>query len=248
MTGNLAASFGLARSIAIYYGMPWRRSSLKRFYRALVKPGDLVFDIGAHVGSRSRTLLQLGARVVAVEPQPLFADFLHKHLEKDLVALERVAVGRESGEIDLHISSRHPTVTSISTSFVETAAKTPGFASVEWDRTLKVPMVTLADLVQRYGMPDFCKIDVEGAEADILNGVDEPLPLVAFEYIPSMPHLTDAALAALASRGDYRFNRVVGESHRFVEPEWTGLADLQAKIQHLAPDAPSGDIYARLSR
>lgn len=247
MTANLAASLGLARSLAIYYGMPWRRSSLKRFYRSLIKPGDLVFDIGAHVGSRSRTLLQLGARVVAVEPQPLFADFLARHLEKDLVALERVAVGRESGEIDLYISSRHPTVTSISTAFVETAGRTAGFSSVEWDRTLRVPMVTLADLVQRHGRPDFCKIDVEGAEADILNGVGEPLPMVAFEYIPAIPQLTEAALAALESRGEYRFNRVVGESHRFVEPEWIGLRELVIKLKDLSPDAPSGDIYARLS-
>lgn len=247
MTGNLAASFGLARSIAIYYGMPWRRSGLKRFYRSLVKPGDLVFDIGAHVGSRSRTLLQLGARVVAVEPQPLFADFLEKHLAKDLIALERVAVGRERGKIDLHISSRHPTVTSISPAFVETAGQTAGFASVEWDRTLSVPMVTLADLVHRYGLPDFCKIDVEGAEADILNGADAPLPLVAFEYIPSMPQMTDAALLALEKLGDYRFNRVVGESHRFVQPDWIGLDDLRAQMRCLPLDAPSGDIYARLS-
>lgn len=247
MTANLAATFGLARSIAIYYGMPWRRSSLKRFYSSLVKPGDLVFDIGAHVGSRSRTLSQLGARVVAVEPQPLFADFLGRHLAKDLIALERVAVGRESGEIDLHISSRHPTVTSISTAFVETAGRTAGFSSVEWDRTVRVPMVTLAELVERHGLPDFCKIDVEGAEADILTGVDEPLPLVAFEYIPAMPELTDAALATLEARGRYRFNRVVGETHRFVEPDWIGLDELRTQIRRLPRDAPSGDIYARLS-
>ena len=35
-----------------------------------VRPGDLVFDVGAHVGDRIAAFRRLGARVVAVEPQP----------------------------------------------------------------------------------------------------------------------------------------------------------------------------------
>ncbi len=246
MSGRFAASLGLARSIAIYYALPWRRRSLKRFYRDIVKPGDLVFDIGAHVGSRSKTLASLGARVVAIEPQPLFAAFIDRYLAKDLVALERVAVGASEGEILLHVSSRHPTVTSISTDFLAAAKSSKGFQDVSWDRTLMVPMVTLQTLIERYGVPVFCKIDVEGAEADILRGTDRPLPLVAFEYIPSMPRLTEAAIAALSARGTYRFNRVTGESHRFHHGAWIDIAELRQELNGLPGHAPSGDIYARL--
>lgn len=40
------------------------------FYKQWIKPGDLVFDIGANIGNRTRVFADIGARVVAVEPLP----------------------------------------------------------------------------------------------------------------------------------------------------------------------------------
>jgi len=243
---RFSTSLGLARSVIVYYGQPWRRSALRRFYASIVKPGDLVFDVGAHVGSRSRTLLDLGARVVAVEPQPVFADFIENRFSGSLTGFERVAVGRVAGEIDLLISSRHPTVTSISSRFVETVKQSKGFAQVVWDRKVTVPMVTLDHLVSKYGMPAFCKIDVEGAEAEILHGMTKPIPLIAFEYIPAMPSVASNAIDRLMGLGGYRFNRVIGERHRFVWDRWKTADELLVELSQMPADAPSGDVYARI--
>ena len=247
MSQSIATSLGMARSLAIYYGMPWRRVSLKRFYEHLIQPDDLVFDIGTHVGSRSRTLLSLGARVVAIEPQPVFADFIEKQFSGELEGFERVAVGRKTGEIELHISSRHPTVSSISTDFLTKAKTAQGFKTVTWDKIIRVPMVTLDDLIGRYGSPAFCKIDVEGAEADIIRGASQAIPLIAFEYLPPMPDLTLQTLDAIECLGDYRYNRVVGEQHRFVHAHWLTGPKLRKILAVLPASEPSGDIYARLS-
>ncbi|OJF96226.1 FkbM family methyltransferase [Pararhizobium antarcticum] len=247
MSRSVATSLGMARSLAIYYGLPWRRTRLKLFYAQLIRPGDLVFDIGAHVGSRSRTLLSLGARVVAIEPQPAFADFIEKHFSRELEGFERVAVGCQTGEIELHISSRHPTVTSISTDFLTRAKTAQGFEAVTWDQTIKVPMVTLDDLIRKYGCPAFCKIDVEGAEADIIRGASQAIPLIAFEYLPPMPDLSLQALDAIECLGDYRYNRVVGEQHHFVHAQWLTAPKLREVLAALPASEPSGDIYARLS-
>jgi len=45
------------------------RRELVQFYAQFIHPGDLCFDIGAHTGERARIFLELGARVVCVEPQ-----------------------------------------------------------------------------------------------------------------------------------------------------------------------------------
>lgn len=71
MMARLARGWGLLRSLVIYYGLPGRARRDRDFYRQFVQPGALVFDVGAHVGNRLRVLRQLGARVVAVKPQPL---------------------------------------------------------------------------------------------------------------------------------------------------------------------------------
>ena len=246
LTERLSTSFGLARSLVVYYGQPWRRSALRQFYASIVKPGELVFDIGAHVGSRSSTLLKLGAKVVAVEPQPAFADFIESRFAGALTGFERVAVGRTAGQIDLLISSRHPTVTSISSRFVETVKQSKGFSQVVWDRKVTVPMVTLDHLVGKYGLPAFCKIDVEGAEAEILCGLSKPIPLIAFEYIPAMPSVASNAIDRLMGIGNYRFKRVVGEQHRFVSDRWKSADELLVELSQMPPETQSGDVYARI--
>jgi hypothetical protein len=64
---------GLIRSLAIYHAIPLRQRRLRRRDTQFVEPGDLVFDIGAHAGNRTRAFAALGCRVVALEPQPDFA-------------------------------------------------------------------------------------------------------------------------------------------------------------------------------
>ena len=61
---------GVVRSLRLYYGDRERRAAMDRLYSRFVKAGDLVFDIGAHVGDRVAVFRRFGARVVAVEPQP----------------------------------------------------------------------------------------------------------------------------------------------------------------------------------
>ena len=98
MLETLRTARGVMRSLGIYYG--WRQRNRSRamdaLYGRFVKPGDLVFDIGAHVGDRVAAFRRLGAKVVAVEPQPALAFTLGAMFGRDgNVVLERVAVGRK---------------------------------------------------------------------------------------------------------------------------------------------------------
>ncbi len=79
----LARAWGIARSLVMYYGVPGKRRRALRLYGEFLRPGELGFDIGAHVGSRVRTWRRLGARVVAVEPQPDFVRILRLFFGRD---------------------------------------------------------------------------------------------------------------------------------------------------------------------
>ena len=65
---QLSRAIGMARSLVIYHGIPGRQRRMRRLYGQFVRSGDLVFDIGAHVGNRTRAFAGLGCRVVALEP------------------------------------------------------------------------------------------------------------------------------------------------------------------------------------
>ena len=67
-------ALGLARSLAVYHLIPRRQGTLRALYSRFVAPGDLVFDVGAHVGNRTRALRALGCEVVVVGAGTVAAD------------------------------------------------------------------------------------------------------------------------------------------------------------------------------
>jgi FkbM family methyltransferase len=242
---EISALTGLARSIAIYYGQPWKRRGLRRFYAGLLKPGDLVFDVGAHVGSRTRLFHGLGCKVVALEPQPLFHRFLAKTLPNG-VTLLRQAVAAEPGRMMLNVSSRHPTVSTLSSDWIGKVRGDAGFGGVDWDDRVEVTVTTLDQLIAAHGRPAFAKIDVEGMEAAILKGLSQPLPLLAVEYLPAALDVAFACVDRLSHLGSYLFNAVEGEAAGFAWPDWLDVTATKAALEGAARNGRSGDLYARL--
>src|SRR5262244_4346191 len=118
MFDSVRAARGVIRSLRIYYGDRQRRGALDGHYARFVARGDLVFDIGSHVGDRTAAFRRLGARVVAVEPQPALARTLKLLYGRDAaVAIEPVAIGRNAGTLSLSLNLDNPTVSTASDAF-----------------------------------------------------------------------------------------------------------------------------------
>jgi FkbM family methyltransferase len=237
---------GIARSLRIYHRDPAHRARMDALYARFLRPGALAFDIGAHVGDRVASFRRLGARVVAVEPQPAAMRALRLMFGRDPgVALEPVAVGARSGTVRLHLNSRNPTVSTASAAFIAAAQGAPGWTQEHWDRVLDVPALTLDDLIARHGLPDFTKIDVEGFEAQVLAGLTRPLPALSFEFTTIQRDVALAALDRLADLGRYAFNLSVGEGHALHFADWTPPDRIARFLQDAPQGLNSGDIYAR---
>jgi FkbM family methyltransferase len=221
---------------------------MRRLYGRFIQPGDLCFDVGAHVGNRLRVWRQLGARVVAIEPQPVLFDWLQRVYGRSphIILLDQ-AVGAEAGEATLHISQRTPTVSTLSRAWMQAVQQDERFAAVNWDTAVTVPVVTLDALIERYGRPAFCKIDVEGFELEVLRGLSSPIPALSFEYIPAALDVALGCIDRLQALGDYRFSHAPGESHRLQADRWLTPDEMRYFLQKLTPQDGSGDIYAVLS-
>ncbi|MEM9984315.1 MAG: FkbM family methyltransferase [Bacteroidota bacterium] len=239
---------GLLRSRLMYYGKPFNRRRLRRFYQAFVPEGGLCFDIGAHLGNRSDAFLQLGATVVAVEPQPVCVNYLRRRFgsHPQFHLLPR-AVGAQPGLATLHVSSLTPTISTLAGQHFQQAIQADTSFQVDWDQQVEVPVVTLDQMIGEFGVPDFCKIDVEDFEVEVLAGLTQALPSLSLEYFA---YLSDRALLCvekLARLGEYKYQISHGESQRLLFAQWVDQPEIEAFLQALKPSDRSGDIYARLT-
>ncbi|AGA33461.1 methyltransferase, FkbM family domain protein [Thioalkalivibrio nitratireducens DSM 14787] len=239
--------FGILRSLVIYW-RPGRQRSLRRLYQPFVPAGGLVFDIGAHLGDRTRAFADLGARVVALEPQPQLERWLRRLVgSHPSVVVRPQAVGRAAGQARLAISRLHPTVSTLSADWQEgLSRRNRSFRRVAWDRTVSVEVTTLDALIREYGVPDFCKLDVEGFEAEVLAGLSRPLPALSLEFVSGALEVARDSVRRLAELGPYAFNAIPGERREFLFRGWRPPDALAAWLEAGAGGIASGDLYARL--
>ncbi len=245
MLAGLRSARGIVRSLRIYYGHRAQSAAMNRLYARFVQRGDLVFDIGAHVGDRVASFRRLGCRVVAVEPQPALVKTLKLLYGRSAdVAIEAVAVGRTAGMIEMMINADNPTVSTASRQFIDAARNARGWQEQRWSESINVPMTTLDALIARHGVPSFIKIDVEGFEAEALAGLTQPVKALSFEFTTIQRDVALACVDRCLALGLTRFNAALGESQSLVHADWIGGGEIIRWLAELPHEANSGDIYA----
>jgi FkbM family methyltransferase len=241
-----AAAVG--RSLRVYHGDPTRNRAMDALYRRFLKKGDLAFDVGAHVGDRISSFRRLGARVVALEPQPGPARAVRLiHGRDPEVTLLQAAAGEAEGEITFHINSANPTVSTASSAFIAAAAGAGGWEGQAWDDVITVPCLNLDRLIRDHGLPAFVKIDVEGFEDRVLMGLSAPVPALSFEFTTIARDVAQRCLGRLAALGPYGFDVALGEAQALTFGRWLSRDEMAGYLRSLPHEANSGDVYATLS-
>lgn len=219
--------------------MFWK--AMMDLHTALVTPDSLVFDIGANIGVYSEIFLQLGARVVAVEPNEQCYAHLERLAKGRSMIIERCACGAVSGTDELHLSDE-PGVCTLSPDWVDVTRKSALYTQSHWVGVRTVPITTLDALAVRYGTPAYVKIDVEGYEHDVLSGMTFRPRSLSFEFHTSLLRVAFDCLDRLG--GSYIYNYEVGDSARFELPIWIKAAEMKRVLSRLPSRPDFGDVYA----
>src|SRR3984957_925341 len=192
------------------------------FYRRLLtglRPGDLIFDVGANEGLKTDLFLRMGARVVAVDPDETNQSILRERflnlrlLQKPVVVVGKAVSNKISVE-SMWIDGRGSAVNTLSRKWATTlrenkARHTFGHYGLEFVRSKTVESTTLEDLIASYGRPLFIKIDVEGYELNVIRGLRQPVPYLSFEV--NLPEFRPEGLeclellSSLAAQGTFNY-------------------------------------------
>ncbi len=209
-------------------------------WRAFVRVGDLVFDVGANVGRKAGIFADVGAKVVCIEPQPDCVKTLRSQFKDNpMVVIVPKGLAEKPGMLDLSICSEANTISTFDQRW-----KTGRFANYKWDRVISVPVTTLDELIATHGMPQYCKVDVEGFEFSVLKGLSRPAPLLSFEFTREFIENARDCVAYLRGIGFAKFNFTLGESSRFVSGDWLDGEALFHEIGRITDADMWGDIYA----
>jgi FkbM family methyltransferase len=131
-----------------------------RWYRP--NPGETVFDIGAHCGVTTyclSTLVGPNGRVISFEPDPINYSILQRNIERHgltNVTAQNVALAGTAGRLQFNSEG------TIGSALVSQLFRDSVGSIIEVDA------VTLSDAFEKWGEPAFCKIDIEGAELDVV--------------------------------------------------------------------------------
>jgi FkbM family methyltransferase len=206
-----------------------RRQELDFYRKTLVgfRKNDLIFDIGANHGVKTAIFLELGGRVIAVDPDvsnqmALTERFLAYRLRrKPVVVVGKAASDRNSHET-FWVSEPGFEMNTLSAKWAKMLEKNPARfgRTFEFSQKRQVETVTLEQMISTYGLPFYIKIDVEGYEPNVLKGLQTAVPYLSFEVnLPDFRSEGEQCIARLreiAANG--MFNFAVG--HRLMFSEW----------------------------
>ena len=208
----------------------------------LLNSGDLFFDIGAHLGSKSNQFLNKKLKTVMVEPLPQCIKQLKvKFKDKKDVEILQKAVGKNIGTMTLEINSKMPTISTMAEHW-----KKGRFSSEKWDQKILVEVITLDQLIKIYGKPDYIKIDVEGFELEVLLGLTQKVGIISFEFASEFLDQTFECLSHLKKIGYNDYNFSIGEKRKFFS-EWSTTDKLIKKLENEIVNDKMlwGDIYCK---
>ena len=220
------------------------RHAMRSFYSSFVRRGDLVFDVGAHVGRHAELFTDLGARVVSIEPNPVCCEQLTRLAKVRKVHVENCAAGDAPGKLKLRVCE-DSVISTVVEAWYEGARRSPLHQDARWLETVEVDVVTLDHLAERYGIPTFVKIDAEGYDDHVLRGMSFRPRALSFEYNRLLPQTAERCFETRVLSHGYEFNFSRGPDLKYVSENWMSGQELCKRLSDFAGEEEYGDVFAR---
>lgn len=220
---------------------------VQHVYEALLRPGDVAFDVGAHVGRHTAPMAHCvgpTGRVLAFEPLPSCADELRRASAAGRVEVHDCALGATPGHAEFVVAVDQPAYSGLRERLYD--------APTRLER-LPIDVRTLDEMTAGLRSLRLVKIDVEGGEVDVLRGGRATLlrlrPVVVFEFGLRAIGNYDCSPADAFGLLDEMGYRLHGIDGRLLDAEsFTQAATMQRIYDYVAVPREDGDAIEAVER
>lgn len=220
---------------------------MKKIFEQIIVSDDLVFDVGCNVGDKSNIFLSLGAKVIGFEPQYIpYNVALNRFKDNNRFFIENIALGDKIGTEIIYIADVD-TISSMSVNFIKEVKKSRFFNS-KWNDGEKVNINTIDNIIKIYGIPKFIKIDVEGYELNVLNGLTNSIDCISIEFNPEMLNNTIECIEYIDKLNNYNtiFNYGYREDEYFKFEKWISKNEILSYLKSINDfKYEFGDVYLK---
>jgi FkbM family methyltransferase len=219
----------------------------KEFYSQFLTKGDIYFDVGSNYGNRIEPVIDIGLKIVAVEPQEKCVRFL-KNKYGNRITIINKGLSSKIEDRTMYLSDAH-VLSSFSEEFIQATRESGRFEKYTWKKGSTIQMTTLDELIATYGLPKFIKIDVEGFELEVLKGLSQRVEYISYEF--TVPEQRTNAVLCLERIGeiadkDVECNYSVGENMQWALPAWISFTEFRELLNSdLFYESNFGDIYIK---
>lgn len=217
------------------------------YMKILSSKDDIYFDVGANYGNRIEPIIGRINNIIAIEPQPACIKFLKRKYGNKITIVPK-GLGKIEETKTMYISNAH-TLSSFSKEWIEATKDSGRFSQYTWEEEKQIEMTTLDILINKYGQPKFIKIDVEGFELDVLQGLSQVVEYLSFEY--TIPERKESIINCIdrineiSKNNNVVFNYSIGESMEWALEKWISPQEMKEEIERKSfINSKFGDIYA----
>lgn len=209
----------------------------------------IYFDIGCNQGQWIETNYTDEDIFIGVEANPaVYEKTKERFISFDNITILNFAVSDKCGEIDFYpevFDSNH--VASTASKFWISHGRFKGVCS--WPVSIKIESITLDSLIKLFGNPCHVKIDVEGYELTVLQGLTKPVQSLSFEWVEEQRDELLLSVGYLFSLGYKKFNYLLNrDTYDYFPTEFMDIKGILEFIKELQPERKKewGMIYAYL--
>jgi FkbM family methyltransferase len=139
----------------------------------------IAFDIGANIGQTADILLPNYDKIICFEPNPSLVLFLKsKFKDNNKIVIENLALSDKNEIKKFNISNCH-VLSTFSDDWIYNSRFSNNYS---WNSKIDVQTTTLDEIINKYGIPYFIKIDVEGYEQEVFKGFTKTLNDTYFSF------------------------------------------------------------------